>query len=162
MKRVPEVIDCWWDAGSMPFAQWGFPHAEGSVKRFAERFPADFISEAIDQTRGWFYGLLAINTLLFSQTEEALEHGADLIRQHLENAGFPEEAADGGAWWNWSFAQFAASQTEKGNWSLSCSCDPVYPFVLASLYPLPYRTCICLGLILGEDGTKMSKRLKNY
>ena len=67
MRRVPEVIDCWWDAGSMPFAQWGFPHAEGSIKTFTERFPADFISEAIDQTRGWFYGLLAISTLLFSK-----------------------------------------------------------------------------------------------
>jgi isoleucyl-tRNA synthetase len=56
MRRVPEVIDCWWDAGSMPFAQWGFPHADNSVQTFSQRFPADFISEAIDQTRGWFYG----------------------------------------------------------------------------------------------------------
>ena len=66
MRRVPEVIDCWWDAGSMPFAQWGFPHAEGSIEKFANNFPANFISEALDQTRGWFYGLLAISTLLFS------------------------------------------------------------------------------------------------
>ncbi len=64
MRRVTEVIDCWWDAGSMPFAQWGFPHRPGSVETLAQRWPADFISEAIDQTRGWFYGLLAINTLL--------------------------------------------------------------------------------------------------
>ncbi|HSO40459.1 MAG TPA: isoleucine--tRNA ligase [Labilithrix sp.] len=64
-RRVPEVIDCWFDSGSMPFAQWGFPHAEGSVEQLRKSFPADFISEAIDQTRGWFYGLLMISTLLF-------------------------------------------------------------------------------------------------
>lgn len=64
-RRVPEVIDCWFDSGSMPFAQWGFPHAPGSVEQLQKSFPADFISEAIDQTRGWFYGLLMISTLLF-------------------------------------------------------------------------------------------------
>ena len=64
-RRVSEVIDCWFDAGSMPFAQWGFPHAPGSVEQLQKSFPADFISEAIDQTRGWFYGLLMISTLLF-------------------------------------------------------------------------------------------------
>jgi len=65
MRRVPDVIDCWFDSGAMPFAQWGYPHVPGSGERFAEQFPADFISEAIDQTRGWFYSLLAISTLLF-------------------------------------------------------------------------------------------------
>jgi len=105
MRRVPEVIDCWWDAGSMPFAQWGYPHAEGSVERFNDRFPADFISEAIDQTRGWFYALLAISTLL--------------MKDEGQNAR-------------------------------------------PTQYPLPYRTCIVLGHIAGEDGLKMSKRLKNY
>jgi isoleucyl-tRNA synthetase len=65
MHRVPEVIDCWFDSGCMPFAQWGFPHAPGSLLRFDESFPADFISEAIDQTRGWFYSLLMISTLVF-------------------------------------------------------------------------------------------------
>jgi isoleucyl-tRNA synthetase len=64
-RRVPEVIDCWFDSGSMPFAQWGFPHAPGSIEQMKKSFPADFISEAIDQTRGWFYGLLMISTLLF-------------------------------------------------------------------------------------------------
>ncbi len=58
MRRVPEVIDCWFDSGCMPFAQWGYPHAAGSKERFNDAFPADFISEAIDQTRGWFYSLL--------------------------------------------------------------------------------------------------------
>ena len=108
MRRVIEVIDCWWDAGSMPFAQWGYPHKAGSVETFNERFPADFISEAIDQTRGWFYALLAINTLL----------------------------QKGGA-----FKQNGTPDAQ---------------------YPLPYRTCIVLGHMNGEDGLKMSKRLKNY
>jgi isoleucyl-tRNA synthetase len=67
MHRVPEVIDCWFDSGCMPFAQWGYPHAEGSQERFAGSFPADFISEAIDQTRGWFYSLLMISTLVFDR-----------------------------------------------------------------------------------------------
>ena len=63
MERVPEVIDCWFDSGAMPFAQWGYPHQ--GEKEFKEQFPANFISEALDQTRGWFYSQLAISTLLF-------------------------------------------------------------------------------------------------
>ncbi len=63
MRRVPEVIDCWFDSGCMPFAQWGYPHQ--GRDQFARNFPADFISEAIDQTRGWFYSLLMISTLVF-------------------------------------------------------------------------------------------------
>ena len=66
-RRVPEVIDAWYDSGSMPFAQFGYPHREGSVAEFEQRFPADFIAEAIDQTRGWFYSLHAISTLLFDR-----------------------------------------------------------------------------------------------
>lgn len=65
MKRVPEVMDTWFDSGSMPFAQRGYPRH--GVQEFKETFPADFISEAVDQTRGWFYTLLAISTLLFKQ-----------------------------------------------------------------------------------------------
>lgn len=68
MTRVTEVIDCWFDSGCMPFAQWGFPHAPGSAEKLAHAFPADFISEAIDQTRGWFYSLLMVSTLLFDDT----------------------------------------------------------------------------------------------
>lgn len=64
MRRVPEVIDCWYDSGAMPFAQWGYPHK--GEEQFKAAFPADFISEAIDQTRGWFYSQLAISTMLFS------------------------------------------------------------------------------------------------
>ncbi|NDC63109.1 MAG: isoleucine--tRNA ligase [Planctomycetia bacterium] len=98
MRRVPEVIDCWFDSGAMPFAQWGWPHA--GHEEFGRQFPADFISEAIDQTRGWFYSQLAISTLLFGEAPTP--------------------------------------------------------------YPHPFRTCIVLGHMLGEDGQKMSKSRRNY
>ena len=91
MRRVPEVIDVWFDSGSMPFAQFGAPHTE--TEQFDRRFPADFICEALDQTRGWFYSLLAISTLLFDQSS--------------------------------------------------------------------YRNVVCLGLILDEQGRKMSKSVGN-
>jgi isoleucyl-tRNA synthetase len=91
MQRVPEVIDAWWDSGSMPFAQWHAPHENADV--FDERFPADYICEGLDQTRGWFYSLLAVNTLLYGQS--------------------------------------------------------------------PYKTVLCLGLILDPDGKKMSKSAGN-
>ncbi|MBQ8747778.1 MAG: isoleucine--tRNA ligase [Clostridia bacterium] len=65
MTRVPEVIDCWFDSGSMPFAQHHYPFENKDL--FEAQFPADFISEAVDQTRGWFYSLLAISTLLFNR-----------------------------------------------------------------------------------------------
>ena len=65
MHRVPEVIDCWFDSGSMPFAQHHYPFESKDL--FEEQFPADFISEAVDQTRGWFYSLLAISTLIFNK-----------------------------------------------------------------------------------------------
>jgi isoleucyl-tRNA synthetase len=88
MRRVPEVIDAWWDSGSMPFAQW---HAPFDGEDFP--FPADYICEALDQTRGWFYSLLAVSTLLYGQS--------------------------------------------------------------------PYRTVLCLGLILDPEGQKMSKSRGN-
>jgi isoleucyl-tRNA synthetase len=90
-QRVPEVIDCWYDAGSMPFAQWGAPHRNQA--EFEAAYPADYICEAIDQTRGWFYTLMAIGTLVFDRSS--------------------------------------------------------------------YRTVLCLGHILDEDGRKMSKHLGN-
>ncbi len=65
MTRVPEVIDCWFDSGSMPFAQHHYPFENKEL--FESQFPADFISEAVDQTRGWFYSLLAISTLIFNK-----------------------------------------------------------------------------------------------
>jgi isoleucyl-tRNA synthetase len=91
MRRVPEVIDVWFDSGSMPFAQYHAPHED--VGRFEQRFPADFICEALDQTRGWFYSLIAVSTLLFDRSS--------------------------------------------------------------------YRNVVCLGLILDEQGRKMSKSLGN-
>ncbi|MBR2344014.1 MAG: isoleucine--tRNA ligase [Clostridia bacterium] len=63
MRRVPEVIDCWFDSGSMPFAQWHYPFENKEI--FHSQFPANFISEGVDQTRGWFYSLMAISTLIF-------------------------------------------------------------------------------------------------
>ncbi|MEY4081878.1 MAG: hypothetical protein RLZZ389_145, partial [Actinomycetota bacterium] len=119
MTRVPEVIDCWYDSGAMPFAQWGFPHKEGSVEKFKASYPADFICEAIDQTRGWFYTLMTIGTLVFDQSSyktvlclghildkdgrkmskhlgNVLEpmalmdqHGADAVRWYMLAAGSP-------------------------------------------------------------------------
>ena len=65
MKRTPEVMDCWYDSGSMPFAQWHYPFENKDI--FDSQFPADFISEAVDQTRGWFYTLLAVSTLIFDR-----------------------------------------------------------------------------------------------
>ena len=65
MHRTPEVMDCWFDSGSMPFAQWHYPFENKDI--FDKHFPADFISEAVDQTRGWFYTLLAVSTLLFDR-----------------------------------------------------------------------------------------------
>ena len=66
MTRVPEVIDAWYDSGSMPFAQWHHPFSDSGT--FEERFPADYICEALDQTRGWFYSLLAVSTLLYGRS----------------------------------------------------------------------------------------------
>ena len=122
MVRVDEVIDCWYDSGAMPFAQWGYPHKAGSVEKFESSYPADFIAEAIDQTRGWFYTLMAIGTLVFQKSSyktvlclghildkdgrkmskhlgNVLEpvalmdqHGADAVRWYMLAAGSPWSA----------------------------------------------------------------------
>jgi isoleucyl-tRNA synthetase len=92
-ERVSEVIDAWYDSGSMPFAQWGYPYAAESEAAFRDAYPAQFICEAIDQTRGWFYSLMAVGTLLFEESS--------------------------------------------------------------------YQNVLCLGLLLAEDGRKMSKHLGN-
>ena len=76
MNRVPEVIDVWFDSGAMPYAQWHYPFENREV--FERNFPADFISEGIDQTRGWFYSLLAISTLLFDKPARSEEHTSEL------------------------------------------------------------------------------------
>lgn len=80
-RRVPEVIDAWFDSGCMPFAQWGAPHRGGD--EFARSFPADFISEAIDQTRGWFNSLLWISTLLFPERPLPHPYRACIVLGHV-------------------------------------------------------------------------------
>jgi isoleucyl-tRNA synthetase len=164
-QRVSEVIDGWYDSGAMPFAQWGYRGeptnlsgslplagragegvaAETNAKsnlgsaplpqplpsegrgadeasiNFHSQFPADFISEAIDQTRGWFYSQLAISTMLFG--ERKAESG---------------KPTDGDA-----------SESSAVRLPLSA-------------FPHPFRNCIVLGLMLGEDGQKMSKSKRNY
>ena len=80
MHRTPEVIDCWYDSGSMPFAQWHYPFENREI--FEKRFPADFISEAIDQTRGWFYSLIAISTLVFGKSS----YKNCLVMGHVQDA----------------------------------------------------------------------------
>ncbi len=92
LKRVDGVLDCWFESGSMPYAQWGYP--EANKEEFKKSFPADFIAEGLDQTRGWFYTLMVIGTALFNQA--------------------------------------------------------------------PFKNVIVNGLVLAEDGRKMSKSLKNY
>jgi isoleucyl-tRNA synthetase len=92
MRRVPEVLDCWFESGSMPYAQLHYPFE--NKDKFEQVFPADFIAEALDQTRGWFYTLLVLSTALFKRA--------------------------------------------------------------------PFKNCVVTGLILAEDGRKMSKSLKNY
>lgn len=96
MKRVPEVFDCWYESGSMPYAQFHYPFHDGKIfdPKKQKRFPADFIAEGLDQTRGWFYSLLVLSTGLFDST--------------------------------------------------------------------PYKNVIVNGIVLAEDGQKMSKSLKNY
>ncbi len=100
MTRVTEVIDCWFDSGCMPFAQWHYPFENKEV--FDENFPADFISEAVDQTRGWFYTLIAISTLLFDKSPYknviVLGHVQDKhgkkMSKHLGNVVDPWQVLD--------------------------------------------------------------------
>ncbi len=102
MKRVPEVIDCWYDSGAMPFAQWGYPHKDGSKAKFESAYPADFICEAIDQTRGWFYTLMTIGTLVFDQSSyktvlclgHILDKDGRKMSKHLENVIEPMALMD--------------------------------------------------------------------
>jgi isoleucyl-tRNA synthetase len=102
-RRVPEVIDAWYDSGSMPFAQWGYPWAEGSKEKFAQTYPADFISEAIDQTRGWFYTLMAVGTLVFDESSyrnvvclgHILAEDGRKMSKHLGNILEPIPLMDG-------------------------------------------------------------------
>ena len=110
MQREPVVIDCWFDSGSMPFAQWHYPFENKDV--FERRYPADFISEAIDQTRGWFYSLLAISTCLFDEAAFknciVMGHVQDMeghkMSKHLGNVVDPwtvleQQGADAVRWY---------------------------------------------------------------
>jgi len=142
MRRVPEVIDCWFDSGAMPFAQWGYPLQEGSAERFREQFPADFISEALDQTRGWFYSLLAISTLLFSEEGPAEQTGG--------NPPSPQPSPKG------------RGSEDDSRPSPACGREAEGEGAMSRPYPHPYRNCVVLGLMLGEDGGKMSKQKRNY
>jgi isoleucyl-tRNA synthetase len=107
--RVPEVIDCWYDSGAMPFAQFGYPHR--GQEEFASRYPADYICEAIDQTRGWFYTLMAVGTLVFDQSSyknvvclgHILDEDGRKMSKHLGNVLEPiplmdEHGADAVRW----------------------------------------------------------------
>ncbi|MEZ4267346.1 MAG: isoleucine--tRNA ligase [Myxococcota bacterium] len=94
MRRVPEVIDCWFDSGCMPFAQWGWPH-QGDAE-FKGAFPADFISEAIDQTRGWFYSLLMVSTLLFDEAQSPHPYKTCIVLGHVcDKTGKKESKSKG-------------------------------------------------------------------
>jgi len=100
MKRVPEVIDCWFDSGAMPMGQWHYPF-EGK-KLFQEQFPADFIAEAMDQTRGWFFTLLAVSTLVFGKNSYknvicsglVLDDKGKKMSKHIGNIVDPWEAIE--------------------------------------------------------------------
>jgi isoleucyl-tRNA synthetase len=96
MRRVPEVIDCWFDSGCMPFAQWGFPNQPGSKEKFEQSFPADFISEAIDQTRGWFYSLLMISTLVFEREPLPHPYKTCLVLGHVSDKEGKKESKSKG------------------------------------------------------------------
>jgi isoleucyl-tRNA synthetase len=164
MRRVSEVIDCWFDSGAMPFAQWGYPHRADSAARFRGQFPADFISEALDQTRGWFYSLLAISTLLFGAEEDG-----GLSPFSREKTSTPEDVqrslpspASGG------HHEVVGAGGEGGQPQLArelsdgSSADAVNAETGKVPFPHPFRNCIVLGLMLGEDGGKMSKSKRNY
>ena len=94
MRRVPEVIDCWFDSGCMPFAQWGYPH-QGKAD-FEACWPADFISEAIDQTRGWFYSLLMVSTLLFEDADLPHPYRNCIVLGHVADAQGRKESKSKG------------------------------------------------------------------
>ncbi|NQU20141.1 MAG: isoleucine--tRNA ligase, partial [Candidatus Nealsonbacteria bacterium] len=131
MRRVTEVIDCWFDSGAMPFAQWGYPNTPGSVEKFQNKFPADFISEALDQTRGWFYSLVAISTLLFGRkpmtVPEILEspEREEIIDKLVESNLDPAASA-----------RNIEAVTKKSESSVD--------------FPHPFQNCIVLGLMLTE------------
>jgi isoleucyl-tRNA synthetase len=117
--RVPEVIDAWYDSGAMPFAAIGYPHLEGSAEKFAQRYPAQYICEAIDQTRGWFYTLMAIGTLVFDRSSyenvvclgHILAEDGRKMSKHLGNILAPIPLMD-------------AHGADALRWFMACSGSP--------------------------------------
>jgi len=150
MRRVPEVIDCWFDSGAMPFAQWGYPQQPGSQQRFEAQFPADFISEAIDQTRGWFYSLLAISTLLFSDEGPGARGQGSGVRG--QGRGTRDEGPVAPAA-NRSRQSSVPSSPTPDPSPAAPGSSPLAPghWPLAPRpHPHPYRNCVVLGLMLAE------------
>ena len=123
MRRVPDVIDCWFDSRRDAFRSMGISEPAWLRRKLSRPVPADFISEAIDQTRGWFYSQLAISTLLFGKNVEQVSNLLD---------------------------------------KTDCKSVPPSGNTPTVGYPHPFRNCIVLGLMLGEDGQKMSKSKRNY
>ncbi|MEM7231687.1 MAG: class I tRNA ligase family protein, partial [Planctomycetota bacterium] len=153
MRRVVEVIDCWYDSGAMPFAQWGYPWAEGSEEKFKQAFPADFICEAIDQTRGWFYSLLAESTLIQQGQEKPHPYRTCIVLGHvcddkgvkmsksLGNYVSPNEAmdahgADALRWYflsqghPWTNARFSLTRVGEAKKDFLIRLQNVYGFFL--------------------------------
>jgi isoleucyl-tRNA synthetase len=137
MARVPDLIDVWFDSGSMPMAQWHYPFE--NKEKFANQFPADYISEAVDQTRGWFYTLHAISTLLFDQLSFknviCLGHVVDAdgrkMSKHLGNVADPWEVLDqsGADAFRWYFYTSAPPNAER-RFAASMVTDVVKNFTL--------------------------------
>ncbi len=145
MTRVTDVIDCWYDSGSMPFAQWHYPFENKEV--FESRFPADFISEAIDQTRGWFYTLEAISTLLFERAPFenciVLGHVQDAegrkMSKHIGNVVDPwsvlnKQGADAVRWYfytagaPWLPSRFSDEAVNEGQRKFMATLQNTYAF----------------------------------
>jgi isoleucyl-tRNA synthetase len=145
MHRVPEVIDCWYDSGSMPFAQWHYPFENKEV--FAQRFPADFISEAVDQTRGWFYTLMAIGTLIFDRSPfencivmgHVQDENGKKMSKHLGNVIDPwsvldKQGADAVRWYfftagaPWLPCRFSEKAVSEGQRKFMATLQNTYAF----------------------------------
>ena len=147
MHRQPEVIDCWYDSGAMPFAQWHYPFE--NKEKFEATFPAQFISEAIDQTRGWFYSLLAISTLVFDQSSYesclVLGHVQDKdghkMSKHLGNVVDPwtildNQGADAVRWYfytagaPWLPSRFSEDAVSEGQRKFMSTLWNTYAFYI--------------------------------
>ena len=128
MKRVPEVIDCWFDSGAMPFAQHHYPFENKDL--FEQQFPAQFISEAVDQTRGWFYSLMAESTLLFNKSP----YENVIVLGHVQDENGQKMSKSKGN----AVDPFDALA------DLRCRCDPLvllHQQCTVAAEPLPWQSC---------------------